>query len=233
MTVPTLVMLPGLGSDAAIWRRTIAALAGEVSCLVGDTLSDDTLPKMASRILGQAPPTFALVGISMGGMAALELLRVAPPGRVTHLALVDTNARPDSVGRKAYRHLTNLAVGMISDFRHPAERSLGSLVHPATSEDVRLELVEMAVRVGARIYVRQNRAVSARSDLRKVLPSIDVPTSVVVGADDRMTPPGLSREIHSLTPRSTLHVIPECGHLPPIEKPDAMAAVLRELLLRR
>ncbi len=232
MAMPTLVLIPGLGSDAAVWQRTVAALDGEVGCLVGDTLSDDTLPGMARRILGEAPQSFALAGVSMGGMVALELMRIAPE-RVTRLALVDTNARPDTFGRKASRRLANLVVGMTSDFRRAAERSLRSLVHPSTPEDVRAELVEMSVRVGARTYIRQNRAVSARNDLRDFLPRIAVPTAVIVGQEDRMTPAGLSGEIHALTPGSTLHVIPDCGHLPPIEKPEVMAALLMALLQPR
>ena len=91
----------------------------------------------------------------------------------------------------------------------------------------------MGVRVGPEAYVRQNRAVSARGDLRNVLPSIALPTAVIVGQEDRMTPVGLSKEIHALTPGSTLHVIPDCGHLPPIEKPEVMAALLKELVQRR
>ncbi len=232
MPMSTLVLIPGLGSDAAIWQPTIAALQGEVSCLVGDTLNDDTLSGMARRILVQAPQSFALAGVSMGGMVALELMRIAPE-RVTQLALVDTNARPDTLGRKAYRHLANLVVGTTRDFRRLAERSLGSLVHPATPEHIRAELVAMSLRVGTRTYIRQNRALGARADLRKILPGIAIPTAVIVGQDDRTTPVGLSQEIHALTPGSTLQIIPDCGHLPPIEKPEITAASLKALMQQR
>ena len=225
----TLVLIPGLGSDDAVWRRTIDALRGEVDCLVGDTLRDDSLEGMAARIHDQAPGRFALAGVSMGGMVALELMRIAPE-RVSHLALIDTTILPDTFGRKAYRHLTNLVVGTSSNFPRLAERSLGSLVHQDAPEDVRAELVEMSVRVGPRAYVRQNRAVIARGDLRSVLPGVRAPTAVIVGEEDRMTPVEMSQEIHRLTLGSTLHVIPNCGHLPPIEKPDAVAALLLELL---
>jgi pimeloyl-ACP methyl ester carboxylesterase len=224
----TLVMIPGLGSDAAVWGRTITALNSEVNCLVGDTLSDRSLRGMAQRILGQAPETFALAGVSMGGMVALEMMKMAPE-RVTRLALIDTNARPDAFARKAYRHLANL-VAITGDFERLSERSVSSMVHPSTPNDVRSELAEMGVRVGARTYIRQNRALAVRTDLRPVLQSIAIATAVVVGSEDRLTPIDLSQEIHDLTPGSTLHVIPGCGHLPPIEKPAALAGILLGLM---
>ncbi len=227
----TLVLIPGLGSDGAVWRRTVTALAGRVDCIVGNTLSDASLVAMAGRVLEQAPGRFALAGVSMGGMVAMELARLAPE-RISCLALIDTNASPDTFGRKMYRRLANLVVGTTTDFRGQAERSLKSLVHPAAPEDIRAELVEMSVRVGPKAYVRQNRAVIARGDLRKALPGIRVPTAVIVGEDDRMTPVGMSREVHRLIPGSTFHVIPDCGHLPPIEKPETVAALLLELLQR-
>ena len=122
---------------------------------------------------------------------------------------------------------------MSGDFRRTAQRSIGSLVHPATPQDVRDELLEMSVRVGPRTYIRQNRAVAARGDLRGVLPGLAVATAVIVGHDDRVTPLALSREMHALAPGSTLHVIPDCGHLPPIETPQALAVLLRQLIADR
>jgi pimeloyl-ACP methyl ester carboxylesterase len=88
----------------------------------------------------------------------------------------------------------------------------------------------MGVRVGAKTYIRQNGAVAARTDLRPVLQSIAVPTAVIVGSEDRLTPIELSQEIHDLTPGSTLHVIPGSGHLPPIEKPAELAVILLGLM---
>jgi pimeloyl-ACP methyl ester carboxylesterase len=223
-----ILMIPGLCSDAAIWRRTISALGSDFRCVVGDTLQDPTLPGMARRILDGAPDKFALAGVSMGGMVAMELLRLAP-SRVTHLALIDTNARPDILRQKIYRSLANMVVGMTSDFRPLAKRSLPTLVHPDVSEDVKSEMIEMSVRVGPKTYVRQNRAVSTRRDLREILPQIAVPTAVIVGEEDVLIPVAMSREIHDLTPGSTLHIIPGCGHLPPIEKPAIVADLLRKL----
>jgi pimeloyl-ACP methyl ester carboxylesterase len=82
-----LAMVPGLASDSTVWGRTILELNGEVNCLPADTLSGDSIPAMARRILENAPLEFALAGVSMGGMVALEMMRMAPE-RVTRLALV-------------------------------------------------------------------------------------------------------------------------------------------------
>lgn len=226
----TLLMIPGLCSDATVWRRTIAALGGTLHCQVGDTLSDSTLAGMAQRILAQAPPRFALAGVSMGGMVALELMRLAPE-RVTRLALIDTSARPDRFMRRMYRRLANGYVRLGRDFQRTAEGSLKALVHPLAPADVRRELVEMSVRVGPQAYIRQNRAVLARADLRPILASIRIPTLVLVGRQDRVTPPYLSYEIQHLIAGARLQVIPDCGHLPPIEKPDEVAALLSDLIL--
>jgi pimeloyl-ACP methyl ester carboxylesterase len=184
---------------------------------------------MARRILNKAPETFALAGVSMGGMVALHIMSIAPQ-RVTRLALVDTNARPDTFARKAIRCVSSLVAATSPDFARLSARSVKSLVHPSAPEDVRAEMASMGARVGAKTYIRQNRAVAARKDMRPMLCNIAVPTAVVVGADDGLTPVVLSREIHGLVPGSVLHVIADCGHLPPIEKPGELAAILLELV---
>ncbi len=221
-----LVMVPGLGSDAAVWERTIQALGTAAECRVGDTLSDDSLAGMAARILAAAPSRFSLAGLSMGGMVALEVMRAAPE-RVTRLALIDTSARPDTPEQAAQRHRTNAAVAATDDFEALVAGSVRYLIHPESPGDVRDAVIAMGVRVGADAYVRQNRAVIARGDQRPVLATITVPTIVLVGADDVMTPLDRSEEIQAGIPGATLQVIPNCGHLSPLEKPEAVAGSLR------
>tara|TARA_R110001606_G_scaffold177392_1_gene323864 strand:+ start:1045 stop:1740 length:696 start_codon:yes stop_codon:yes gene_type:complete len=227
----TLVMIPGLASDRTVWERTIAALGDEVNCLVGDTLQDDSLTAMARRILDQAPQEFWLAGISMGGMIALEILNLAP-ARLKGLALVDTRIRPDAPDEISRRQAQNAALSAAS----PEERQYMSvegmkfLIHSSATEDVREELLGMSKSITVDIYVRQNTAVIERRDLRPFVANAPLRTKVIVGEEDMMTPMDQSREIHDAIPHSELHIIPGCGHLPPIEKPEVMADLLRELI---
>ena len=224
-----LIVIPGLCSDAAVWQPTIEALGSSAVCQVGNTLADDSLSGMAERILAEAPERFSLAGVSMGGMVALEIMRLAPE-RVQRLALVDTNARSDTPPQAAQRRSANAAVLGTDNLGALAEGNLQYLVHPAASAETRNALVQMTVRVGAETYARQNEALLARNDQRALLTTITVPTVVLVGAQDVMTPLTLSEEIRDGISGAQLHIIPDCGHLPPIEKPEEVAELFREWL---
>jgi pimeloyl-ACP methyl ester carboxylesterase len=226
-----LVLIPHLGGDAAVWARTVAALDG-VAAQVGNTLEDDTLVGMARRILADAPRTFCLAGLSMGGMVALEIMRLAPE-RVRGLALVDTSAhrpRPVSEAGAVRFHQKNAAALADMDIRAFAQSSLAGLVNSSAPQDVRNELIEMMVRVGATNYARQYFAMTEREDQQRILPTIKIPTLVIHGAKDRLTSTRLSAKIHRAVAGSEFHIIPECGHLPPIEAPQLMARHLSALL---
>jgi pimeloyl-ACP methyl ester carboxylesterase len=187
------------------------------------------LPGIADRILDQAPERFSLAGVSMGGMVALEIMRKAPE-RVLRLALVDTNPNPDTVEQSAQRRAANAAVLATDNLETLAGSSLKYLVHPGAPAAVRSALVEMTLRVGAKTYARQNEAVMNRGDQRPILATIKAPTIVIVGAQDIMTPLGFSEQIRDGISGAQLHVVPDCGHLPPIEKPDHVAGLLRDWL---
>ena len=222
-----IIMIPGLGSDATVWRPTIDALGTDADCIVGDTLSDTSLPGMAARILSQAPERFALAGVSMGGMVALEIMRRAPE-RVTRLALLDTNPNPDTAEQRARREAANAAMANATDMVALARPSVAFMLHPNASVEIRRQMLDMGVRLGAAAYIRQNNAVMARDDLRPVLPTIAVPTMIIYGANDLMTPVAYGEQLRDSIAGSTFHVIADCGHLPPIERPDAVAALLRD-----
>ncbi len=231
MTFPSgpLLFLPGLLNDAVLWRRPIAALADRTAAVVADLTLDDSIAAMARRALAAAPPRFGLVALSMGGYVAFEILRQAPE-RVTRLALFDTGAAPEDAAHAALRRqgMEQIKVGR---FAGVTTRLLPKLVHASHVAGPVGEAVKaMAERVGGEAFLRQQRAILDRPDSRPILATIRVPTLVAVGADDVLTPPALSQEIHAGIAGSRLHVLADCGHLPPLERPEGTAALLREWL---
>jgi len=230
MTAATpLLLLPGLLCDERLWRDQMTALAGTTPCQVADLTLDADLGSMALRTLAAAPPRFALAGLSMGGYVALEILRRAPE-RVTHLALLDTSARPDT-DEQARRRRGLMALTRSGQFKGVTPRLLPSLLHPDHVDGPLGHAVrEMAERVGREAFLRQQQAILQRPDSRPMLPGLQLPTLVVVGEQDILTPPELAEEMAAAIPGARLARIAQSGHLPTMEQPDAANALFREWL---
>ncbi|WP_426958052.1 alpha/beta fold hydrolase [Muricoccus radiodurans] len=221
-----LLLLPGLLCDARLWRDPAAGLSDLVQPLVADLTLDSSVAEMAARALSQAPPRFALAGLSMGGYVALEVLRQAPD-RVLRLALFDTSARPDTP-EQSRRRRGLMSLTRSGQFRGVTPRLLPQLVHPRFLDTpLATEVMEMAERVGKDAFLRQQAAILSRPDSRPDLPGIAVPTLVGVGAEDILTPPDLAREIAAGIPGAALHVIPDSGHLPSMEVPEIVTNLMR------
>jgi len=197
---------------------------------IGDLTRHDGLPAMARAILAEAPPRFALAGLSMGGYCAQEIMRQAPE-RVTRLALFDTSARADSEEQRARRRgLIELAEK--GEFKGVTQRLLPLLLHPQRVSDKPLTaaVTAMAERVGKEAFLRQQKAILARPDGRADLQRIGCPTLVLVGRQDALTPLELAEEMAALIPDARLTVIEDCGHLPTLERPDDVNRALQEWL---
>ncbi|UNK41590.1 alpha/beta fold hydrolase [Luteimonas sp. S4-F44] len=224
-----LLLLPGLLCDARLWRDVVDGVSDLATPQLADLTRDDSVGDMAERVLAAAPPRFALAGLSMGGYVAFEILR-RQPQRVARLALLDTSAAPDPPTRAAQRR-AGLALLARGRFAGVTRQMLPRLVHPRHVDGPVGEAVRaMAERVGADAYRRQQAAILARPDSRPLLASIAVPTLVVVGADDAMTPPAESHVLQRGIAGARLATIPDCGHLPPMEAPETTCALLREWL---
>lgn len=222
-----LILVPGLLCDAALWARQAAALADIAAIRVAEPVHDATIGAMAERVLADAPERFALAGLSMGGYVAQAIVRIAPK-RVTRLALLDTNARADSPEQTARRRAL-IRQTEIGQFRGVTKRLLPLLIHPDRLNDAPLvaEVTGMAERVGKAAFLRQQAAIMARSDGRADLKRIRCPALVLCGRQDRLTPPELHAEMADAIPGAALVAIEDCGHLSPLERPQAVSAVLR------
>jgi pimeloyl-ACP methyl ester carboxylesterase len=185
---------------------------------------------IAEDILANAPPRFALAGLSMGGYIAFEILRRAPE-RVERLALLDTSARPDTPEQTERRR--GLLSRLDSEaFEAVVEPVLRGLPAPARREDEALfqTNLRMAQAVGVDGFRRQVRAIIGRADSRPDLSSITIPTLVLVGDQDALTPPDIAREMAEAIPNARLSVIPDSGHVSTLEQPDAVTAALLDWL---
>lgn len=225
-----LLLLPGLLCDAGLWAPQADALADVAEVQVADLSQDDRVEAMAARVLAQAPARFALAGLSMGGYVAFEILRQAPE-RVSHLALLDTTAAPDSPERALQRR-RSLAILKRGRFLGVTQQLLPTLVHPRHVHGPVGQAVQaMAQRVGPEAYLRQQTAILHRPDSRPLLPTLTQPTLVLGGADDSLTPPAVLQALAAPIPQAQWHTLPDCGHLPTLEQPEATTALMRRWLL--
>lgn len=229
---PVLILLPGLLNDAALWRHQVETLADMADVRVADLTRDESMGGMARRVLDEAPDSFALAGLSMGGYVAQEILRQAPE-RIERLALFDTSCLADSPEQTARRR-EFIEMTRHGQFRGVTSRLLPALIHDGRLGDEELTgtVMTMAERVGKEAFIRQQTAIMHRPDGTRDLGSITCPTLVACGRQDQLTPPALHREMAGRIPKASLVVIEDCGHLAPLERPRAVSALMRYWLQR-
>jgi pimeloyl-ACP methyl ester carboxylesterase len=226
-----LILLPGLLCDKALWQNQIDTLKGLADCHVADLTQQDDVKDLAKAVLAKAPAKFALAGLSMGGYVALEIMRQAPE-RVLKLCLVDTSARPDTPEQKERRRLL-IAISKQGKFKGVTPRLLPMLIHSDRMNDKALTdiVIDMAARVGREAFTRQQTAIINRIDSRPHLAAIRVPTQVIVGRQDALTPPEIGKEIADAIPGAEFSIVEHSGHLSPLEQPDTVNGLMQKWLL--
>ena len=226
-----LILVPGLLCDEDLWRDQLPALTPRADLAITmEQTRHATIGAIAAAILAAAPPQFALAGLSMGGMIALELMRQAPL-RVTRLALLYTSARGIVDEEHAIR-AGRIAMVRSGHVDIVLGLQLSRFVPMTRLGDAVLidRALKMMRRVGAATYIRQEQAVMTRSDSRPALAAIRCPTLVLCGRQDGATPLILSEEIAAAIPAARLTVVEDCGHLSTMERPDMVNRALVEWL---
>jgi pimeloyl-ACP methyl ester carboxylesterase len=228
-TMPIL-LVPGLVSSPRIFAPVTPALWRFGPVTVANHIRDNSMGAIARRILAEAPPRFALAGHSMGGYIAFEIMRQAPQ-RVAKLALINTQARPDTPEAIARRR-SQIARAKSGDYHAVLDELFPGFVHPSRREDATLrQLVrDMGDDIGAEAFVRQQTAVLSRPDSRPTLAWIKCPTLVLSGDEDNTIPNSLSVEMADGIHGAKLVILSDCGHLPQPEQPQATAEALVEWL---
>ena len=190
-----LILVPGLACSPRIYAPQMPALWQQGPVVLANHIRDNTMAGIAKRILDEAPPRFSIAGHSMGGYIALEVVRQAPE-RVARLALVDTTARADSEEQRARRRGL-MALAEKGRFKGVTPQLLPNLIHADRLQDPAVAgvVLAMAERVGKAAFLRQQTAILNRPDSRPGLARIACPTLVVVGREDKLTPPARAEEM--------------------------------------
>ncbi|RMX03012.1 alpha/beta fold hydrolase [Corticibacter populi] len=231
-SLPT-VLVPGLACSPRLFAPQLPALWRIGAVTVAATTGHDRIAALAAAILREAPPRFALAGLSMGGYIAFEMLRQAPE-RVAGLAILNSSARPDSA-EASQKRLRMIELARQGKLALVTELNFPRSVHPRRAADSGLRSLarDMAEDTGVDAYVRQQHAIMQRADARPTLAAIACPSLIVVGDQDQLTPPELAAEMAAGIPGAELRTIADCGHLSTLEQPEAVTAVLLDWLQRR
>ncbi len=231
--LPPLLLLPGMMLDRRLYTAQRAGLSDATEVLIGDITQSDTIEGIANDVLSDAPRRFALAGLSMGGIVALEIWR-RTPDRITHLALLDTTPYADRPDRREMR-LEQIAIVEQGNLRQVLVESMKPLYLARKHRgDARLlkRILAMALALGPEVFRRQSLALRDRSDSTATLRTIDCPALVLCGREDALCPVELHATMAEAIPRADLQVLAECGHLSAMEEPAAVTAALRCLLKR-
>jgi pimeloyl-ACP methyl ester carboxylesterase len=223
-----LVLLPGMMCDARLFGPQIAGLPGPV--VVPDLGGHDSVAALAAQVLAQVDGPFALAGLSMGGIVAMEVLHQAP-GRVTRLALMDTNplAELPAVQTRRAPQIAAVQAGRLEQVMRD-EMKPNYLVDSPDMPRLLDLCMAMALDLGPQAFVNQSIALRDRPDQCATLRGVRVPTLILCGRHDRLCPVERHQLMNALIPHSTLEIIENAGHLPTLEQPQLTNAALRRWL---
>lgn len=217
-----LLFLPGMMCDARLFGPQVEVLSATRDILHGDITGAAEMETLAHQVLEAAPDRFALAGLSMGGIVAMEVIRQAPD-RVTRLALLDTNPRAELSEVKARRAPQMEAVragGLERVMRE--ELKPNYLTHGPRYEEILDLCMAMALDLGPEVFENQSIALRDRPDQQDTLRGATVPTLILCGREDALCPVERHELMHALIPGSELVIVDDAGHMPTLEQPDAV-----------
>lgn len=225
-----IVLIPGLMNDGWVWRHQIGALSRFGAVVIAHNDGCDSLGAMAERILSVCRGPIAVVGHSMGGRVALEVIARAP-GRVARLALLDTGAGgPDEAEASGRMMLIDLAraEGMAAVAREWLPPMLGS--NSRDNQGLVEGITEMLGRCTAEIFAGQQKALLERPDRSTLLKGIACPTLVATGSEDAWASPAQHSSMADAIPHAGLRIVEGSGHMLPVEAPEILTSLLVDLL---
>ena len=222
-----LVLLPGMMCDARLFTPQIEAISSDRAVMTAPIHGHDRIEALAADVLEWAPPRFALAGLSMGGIVAMEVLRQAPD-RIDRIALLDTNPRAEDQSVQASRkpQIEKVLAGGLWDVMRNELKP--NYLTDGLNRGAILDLcMHMADALGPQAFVRQSLALMHRPDQTKTLAVAKLPALVLCGRDDALCPVHRHETMHELLAGSSLTILDGAGHLPTLEQPEATTCALR------
>ncbi len=225
-----LVLLPGMLGDASLWDGVAANLLDIVSMSTSRIDLASSVTDLADLVLAEAPARFALAGHSLGGVVALEVVRRAPE-RVTRLALLNSSAREPADEQRASWTKLQVLVEQ-GGFAAVAEQLALANLPESKRHDRQLRdlVLRMAGMVGATGLLRQLAAQQSRVDALEWLSEVGIPTLIVSGELDTVSPTLLQREMAAAIPAAQHRELAGTGHLTPLENATQLSALMRTWL---
>ncbi|KQV51476.1 alpha/beta fold hydrolase [Massilia sp. Root335] len=219
-----LLLVPGFMADETLWDDMLPALARFGPVVHADLRHDTSVEAMARRVLATAPPSFLLVGFSMGGYVARAIARQAP-ARVRALVLIATSTRGDTAALQKRKGAIASAAPSIA-FSGLSRTAVATSLHPDRRDDDALieRIRAMGTRLGGEVFRRQSM-LDRPGDLERS-GEIRCPTLVVAAAQDQLRSMEEAREMAAAIPCATLAVIEDTGHMIPIEAPRRLLDVI-------
>ncbi|MFM7461071.1 MAG: alpha/beta fold hydrolase [Burkholderiales bacterium] len=230
VSTPTLVLLPGTLCDMRVWQPVAERLDPQWRKQFVDFGALDCVEAMAERALSVTTGLLLPTGVSMGGMVALEMWRLAPE-RIAGLALFDTNPRADTEAKRRARKQQLDQARLAGDNGLQAvvrSHLLPSYFPRAVSPVVEATVLAMAADAGLTTFVKQSAALASRIDYWPLLSCIQKPVLVACGEFDTLCPPAQHRQMAAQLAQAQFRLIGEAGHLAPLEQPSQTAAILQE-----
>ena len=226
------VLVPGMLCDARVYGPQITALSSDHPVMVVPVTGGERIEEIASGLLDVLPRRFALAGLAMGAIVAMEILRRAPD-RVTRIALMDTNPLAETPQTAADLEplVIQARAGRAAELAEEMVAAGSLAPGPGRAEVVAL-LRDMAAHLGGAVAERQIRALQRRRDYQAVLRRCKVPALVACGRHDTVMPVKRHQFMADLIPDARLEVFEDAGHLPVLETPDAATQALRAWLAR-
>ena len=225
-----IVLLPGLMCDQRLFQPQLELLSQDRNVIFAQTFGFETIPEIAANILKTVPEKFILGGLSLGGIVALELVRQSPE-KIHKLILMDTShhAEPEHISTKRESQIREVEKGNLKEVMMK-EHIPNYLANGSTKGSISDLCIEMALQLGANVFMQQSRALMSRIDQTTTLQNIEIPTMLLCGKYDRLCNIKIHQKMHELIKKSTFNVINDAGHLPTLENPIKTNRILNEWL---